>query len=149
MGGRHFISRLTIGISLKSSPCSRRTRYYKELKRSLNVVRILLDSWASINLKSKSKWTPLHAATLNENVAVIKALVLRGAYIDAKAETIDQTALHTTSFNDDSEVVLLLVDYGAAIGIRNSIGYGALQIAVAQGHKDILRILIAKLKSSS
>lgn len=89
----------------------------------------------------------LHSDSWNKSLLpIVKELLNRGAEIDPRAGTTGQTPLYQASLMSYSEIVSLLVDYGAGIDIKNSDGYGALQIATEHGHKDVMSVLAAKMK---
>ncbi|KAI9706362.1 MAG: hypothetical protein M1836_003367 [Candelina mexicana] len=138
------------------------TRY----NRSSAIVRLLLASGAAVNTQDDRDDTPLHAAIMRDNNAVL--LLRNGAAIDANdysgqtplqeaviqkrydnihlllqsganiniADIQGSTPLHTATILNAVAIVLLLLRRGANINAQNSAGETALIIATGQLNVD-------------
>jgi ankyrin repeat protein len=113
------------------------------------LIQIALDAGADINQRGsgKSARTPIQAAAEVGNLEVVRALLARGADINAPpAEELGWTALQAACSSEapTMELVHFLLDHGADVhadaGYRG--GVTALQGAAIQGHIKIALLLI-------
>jgi len=114
-------------------------------------VRALLDSGTDVNTRDPHGWTPLHCAISQNQVAVARLLVARGADPDAVAEDegfnrnhVSGTALYRAIAVSHSDLVELLIDGGADINAPDRYGRTPLWSAARRGQSEIVRLLIAK-----
>ncbi|MDE0528193.1 MAG: DUF4011 domain-containing protein [Truepera sp.] len=75
---------------------------------------LLLSAWADVSARGEYGWTPLHlAAEVNDNPAIITALVEAGVEVNARDEG-GRTPLHVAvRYNDNPAIVEALLDAGA------------------------------------
>ena len=71
------------------------------------IVRLLVNQRADINVKDNGGWTPLHIAVYNKNYALVKALISRGADVTIK-DSIGRTAYAIAKENKDQDTMDLL-----------------------------------------
>lgn len=98
---------------------------------SLEMVRLLLDSGASVHVADKKQhWTPLHFASRDGKPELVRLLLQRGAPVDA-VDTFGNTPLWgaITAHQNTVEVITLLLDAGANPHTRNKTGVSPLDVA--------------------
>ena len=114
-------------------------------KGLFEVVECLLkeNRFKDVNCLGSNDETPLHKASQNGHIEIVKFLIQRGAKVNAKNST-DSTPLHllSESFKIDSqlsqdfiEVAKILIENGAEINIKNSNGKTPLYLAVNHGRR--------------
>jgi ankyrin repeat protein len=109
----------------------------------LAVVLLLLEHGVDANARDNSNWTPLHSASQRGHLEVAQALLEHGADANSRDGS-DQTPLHLASRAGYLGVVRLLVEHGAAASIyaRNNKNRTPFQEALANGHHDVLKLLL-------
>jgi ankyrin repeat protein len=115
-------------------------------KGHLAVVQLLINSGADVNSRTKDGWTCLHCAAESGQIDTMKALIQEGAEIDSKGGKLSETALMLASYQGHVKAASLLVEHGAAVGLKNSNGYTALKIAEQHGNGDMVLLLMKKTK---
>jgi ankyrin repeat protein len=80
---------------------------------NIEIVRILLDKGANVNVPRKDGITPLHLASNQGSVEIVKLLLDKGAKVDVKGGKNSITPLMLASMNGHTEVVKLLLERGA------------------------------------
>ncbi|XP_055848446.1 serine/threonine-protein phosphatase 6 regulatory ankyrin repeat subunit A-like [Episyrphus balteatus] len=105
----------------------------------------LLQNGAYINIISTNSsdrgFTPLHYATFNGNIAIIKVLLKYGADVDVKEEN-GFTPLHIACAKGNVEIIELLLTKNVDV---NSLSYDKmtpLYIAVSNSHRDVAKCLM-------
>ena len=86
----------------------------------------------------ESGWTPQHEACLVGNLEALKALLDKGAVVDAKEPMNGGTPLQVAAFNGHFELVKLLVTKGADVNARDKDGWTPLSQARDQGFPQIV-----------
>ena len=111
------------------------------------IAGILLDSGAWIDAKDNEGYTPLHSAAQAGPAAlpVLQALVKRGAAVNTQASVpVSTTPLHATCMPDSElECLRLLLQHGANVDIRDTLGATALHRACKEGREDAVSLLLA------
>ena len=109
---------------------------------TLEVMQLLLDRGADVNARNRRSSTPLHWAL--HDVAKVRALVSRGAAIDAK--TIEgRTPVYQASVLASGRAVLgVLLEKGANPNLATLVGQTPLMVASLRGDVDAMRLLIEK-----
>ncbi len=113
---------------------------------NLPIVAALLKLGADANVKDGGGHTPLYSAA-NEcrgGGPVVRALVQAGAKVDACDGVKRCTALHMAARRGDVEVAGALLECGADIEARDSLGETPLRRAVNCGKTDVAALLLAK-----
>uniref|UniRef100_L2FGK8 Ankyrin repeat domain-containing protein 52 n=1 Tax=Colletotrichum fructicola (strain Nara gc5) TaxID=1213859 RepID=L2FGK8_COLFN len=107
------------------------------------IVRMLLEWGASIDVAGSRGRTPLNAASENGHLDVVKLLLDKGADITVPNSD-GWTPLNTASDNGHLDVVKLLLAKGADITVPNSDGWTPLNAASDSGHLEVVKLLFAK-----
>ncbi len=110
-------------------------------KSSLEVILILLDHGAEVNISGRFGGWPLHFAVVYGNRALANVLLCEGAYVDAQTSS-GVTALHLAAKNGDLTLCRLLLGWEASLTIQGNEGATALHLAAAHGHKEVCRLLL-------
>ena len=110
-------------------------------KNDRELVRILIEGGANVNVKDVFGDTPLHAAIEQGNNDMVILLVEAEANVDAK-DSFGDTALHRAISKGDTSIVRTLVDALADVNLTNAFGDSALELAVSEGDQEILQILL-------
>lgn len=106
------------------------------------LVAVLLDAGADINIRSKSDdTTPLHVATVKKQTAMVRFLVERGAALDMATKS-GWNACHFAANEGDLETMLVLLEAGADWQAENADEKTPLQVALANGHKEIVNLAV-------
>lgn len=114
------------------------------------IVRLLLEKGAKVNIKTNDGTTALMIAAKNDHTNVIKLLVEKGADVNVKSAALDvkttngSTAIMPAAQNGHTEIVKLLCEWGADVNIKamvDNVEYTALTVAKKLGQKDIVGIL--------
>lgn len=109
--------------------------------KPLEVVQLLLDAGADVNVKDYYYGTPLYAAARQGHSDTVKLLLNAKADVNAKDLHL-RTALHAAVFQGNSEIVKLLLNAGADVHVRGGHYGTALQDAAHFGGIEIVRLLI-------
>ena len=117
---------------------------------NLEIAQLLLDHSADPNLRDGCGNTPLMAAAVSGQMAIVELLLKRGADIDAThQELVDgswqlgATALHYACNGNQPDCAAALVRNGCDATIKNSDGMTGKQLAEMQGHTAVLKKLRA------
>ena len=94
-----------------------------------NVIKILLESEAELEAKTRMGRTPLHIAALRGNLKITELLVSSGANVNT-TDTEFATPLHYASEHGYSELVDYLLSHGARASMKNHAGLTALDVAL-------------------
>jgi ankyrin repeat protein len=89
-----------------------------------------------------AKWSPLHASAANGRHAQVKALISRGADVDAREDD-GWTPLMLAAQNGHVDVVRELIDNGANVNHTGDEGVTALRQAAQGGHVEIVELLLS------
>jgi uncharacterized protein len=84
--------------------------------------------------------TPLHSAVTARSLAIARALLDRGAPVNARQQN-GWTALHAAAQNGDRSSVELLLQYGADRVAGNDDGVTAIDLARKSGHPELMELL--------
>jgi ankyrin repeat protein len=99
-----------------------------------------------VNARDHFKRTPLHEAALNGNVAMVEALLARGALVTV-SDLQGSTPLHQAARAANLEIVTMLAGKGADVNAKDLGGRGPLHIAAASSDPQACAVadfLIAK-----
>jgi ankyrin repeat protein len=102
----------------------------------------LMDQGADINAvaKNKQQIRPVHAAAANGNLTLLRALLERGADVNARQEG-DFTPLHEAANNGHMAMAQLFLQHGADVNAKSAQGQTPLALALAKGHHDMAELL--------
>jgi ankyrin repeat protein len=107
------------------------------------VVQRLLDAGASASSANEDGATALMTCARTGNTASIKALLGRGADVNAVEKYKGQTALMWASAENNVDAVRMLIEAGATVTTKSKAGFTPLLFAVRSGNIDTLKVLIA------
>jgi ankyrin repeat protein len=107
------------------------------------MVQRLLESNANPNAALLSGETALMTCARAGSVAAVKALLVRGADVNAKETRSGQTALMWAVAERHPEVARELIEKGADVRARSKSGFTPLLIAARHGDQESARILLA------
>ena len=109
------------------------------LKGQPELVTKLIARDADVN---KPGWTPLHYAATSGQVAIMKLLLDKDAYIDAESPN-GTTPLMMAAMYGSAAAVKLLLDEGADVAMRNQQGMTAVDFAERGKRPDAVQLLSA------
>ncbi|XP_076377871.1 uncharacterized protein LOC117226539 [Megalopta genalis] len=112
-------------------------------ENNVGIASFALDniSTADVNTCDCSGKSILQRAAQLGNLEMVKFLVNKGAYVNAKTNN-EISALHFATEFGDWKIVKFLVENGANVNARTNNGYSVLHFAVENGHLKIVRLLI-------
>ncbi|KAJ7107888.1 ankyrin repeat-containing domain protein [Mycena epipterygia] len=106
----------------------------------LQLVQLLLDHDADVNLVQGYFGTALHAASLQGHEAIVKLLLVHADVNIAGGEY--KTALQAASSHGHEAVVRLLIQHGAVVNIVGGYFGTALQAASYEGNEAVIQLLL-------
>lgn len=107
----------------------------------LNMVELLLEKDADIDVTDNEGDTLLHAAVRNGNKPIVQLLIERGLYIDEKNNE-GRTPLMLAAISSRADIAKYLVEQGADVRIRDDNGNNAFKYAVTGGNKQLISLLM-------
>ncbi len=141
------------------------------VKNNVEIVKILLEHGADVNIVEITGATALDIAEANNNQKIVNLLLEYGskesqddwlpltqAFIDKDIKKIDSllkkgnginqpdgnaTALMHAAVMGDSEMIKLLLEYGADINLKSQLGFTALISAAGSGQYDTVKLLLS------
>jgi hypothetical protein len=111
-----------------------------------DMVEVILDAKADVNLSNRFGVTPLMCAAL-QNAQLVGQFIDADANVNA-ADDNGRTALMYAAFDGKLDVVRLLVRSGADVNARDAKGQSVLSYALADGDLDERKKLIQLLKKA-
>uniref|UniRef100_UPI003342A428 ankyrin repeat domain-containing protein n=1 Tax=Wolbachia endosymbiont (group B) of Pilophorus perplexus TaxID=3066160 RepID=UPI003342A428 len=109
----------------------------------LNKVKNLIKQGASLKAENKNDlyYTPLHYASLNGSLEVVKYFIENGA--DSKAKDLfGRTPVHVASLNGSLEVVKYFIENRADLEIKDNSNRTLLHYAALNNHLGVVKCLI-------
>jgi ankyrin repeat protein len=100
----------------------------------VDIVRVLLDSGADVEITNHKGWTPLHIAAFHGQLEVCRSLLENGAEVNAVTLRKKNSPLHSAARNGHLSVVQLLVESGANVKYKNADGQTASGLARIKNH---------------
>lgn len=107
----------------------------------IDMMQALIDHGADINAKNKFGFNPVLAAVSQEKADAVRLLVEKGAALDEILPGTGDTALMDAVNKNNADILRLLIDGFADLGVRKSNGYTALELAEQCAHQDIKQLL--------
>ena len=107
------------------------------------IVQILLEKGAEVNVKGGHYGTALIAASRQGHIEIVQILLEKGAEINIKGGHYG-TALVAASLEGYTEIVQILLEKGAEINIKGGHYGTALVAASLEGYTEIVQILLEK-----
>ncbi|KAK3103797.1 hypothetical protein FSP39_021966 [Pinctada imbricata] len=116
-------------------------------KHDLDVIRILVEHGANLNLVNKDGWNPFHIACREGDIQVMKYLLSKDTQSWDTVSKNGRTPLHTAALHGNTEAVSYLLDNCAVVmDTTDSCGSTPFIDALRSGHVDIARILLNRQK---
>lgn len=102
----------------------------------------LIEQNADVNAVARNnmKITPVHAAAANAHLTVLRALLRKGANVNAQQQG-GFTALHEAARTNNVDMVRLCLEFGADTGLAADDGQTPLMLAQANDSKDVIAVL--------
>jgi len=111
------------------------------LRGDENVVFLLLDKGANVNVKNNMGEYPLHFAVSLKSSMIATTLISAGA--DVNAVSLDGiTPLHIAAEKSDKNMIIYLVSRGARVNVKNKHMRTPLHVATINGNKGAVEALI-------
>ena len=110
---------------------------------SAQILKLLINSGANVQLENEQGQSPLWIATLNGNLNLVYLLLEAGADVES-FDAEGRTPLAKAAETGKPRTVELLCDYGAEIESQDNEMNTPLMLAANNGHKDIVKFLIQK-----
>lgn len=145
------------GFEVGRRSCTARIPLHNAVfRRSLNLVQILLQAGADVNLESKTNnhLTSLHEAVFQRRLDLVQALIQAGADVKPKyhepSYPYERSALEDACEIGHLNIVCSLLEAGADSDREAwAVATGPLAIAASHGHLDIVQLLIANSRKSA
>jgi len=112
-------------------------------KNKKEIVVLLIDAGADINLKSSEGKIPLHYAAEEGNKEITELLITKGAQINIRDDS-GKFPLFYSVTGGYKEIIDLLLAKGAEVNTGNDLGRIMLHGAASCGHKGLVDLLIEK-----
>ncbi|MCH5600242.1 ankyrin repeat domain-containing protein [Niabella ginsengisoli] len=109
----------------------------------LDMVKLLVENGADVNIKEFRDFTPIRIAARNGHLDIVKYLADKGAVIDIKAMD-GATPLEHAASKGHYDIVKFLIDKGADINNQDNDGDFPLGEAAKLGYLEIIKLLLEK-----
>ncbi|XP_064428587.1 ankyrin repeat and SOCS box protein 3 isoform X4 [Mirounga angustirostris] len=107
------------------------------------IVQILLEAGADPNATTLEETTPLFLAVENGQIDVLRLLLRHGANVNGSHSMCGWNALHQATFQENAEIIKLLLKKGANKECQDDFGITPLFVAAQYGKLESLNILIS------
>ena len=108
----------------------------------LNVVKLLIENGASVNIENICEWRALHIACCYDHMSVACYLIENGANVNAPTNGKETPFHKVCEFGESVEMLRALIRYGADVNALNYQKCNGLHFAAANGNTDIVLELI-------
>jgi ankyrin repeat protein len=134
---------LAWGVSVNSSHFFTRDTPLIEAAANghLDVVKLLIENGADVNLKGEAWYGPLHAAAAKGHIEVVKILLENGADVNIFHQN---KPLHNAAMNGHIEVAEILLANGADINAKGTDEAAPLHTAVSNNQLAMVKWLLSK-----
>lgn len=105
------------------------------------MVRLLIERGANVNIKDQDGLTPLHLAVVLRSATLAPLLVQAGANLHA-VDAKGQTPLHAAIQAGKDEMVCLLIERGVDVNIKDQDGLTPLHLAIALRSVTLVSLLL-------
>lgn len=109
-----------------------------------DLVKLLVEKGADINLQSDEIISPLHWAVEFDNEEIVEYLLSKGADIYSRDHSYE-TPLHWAAWTGHHKSASLLLAYGDNPLVENNGGFTPLDLAKRQGHQKVITLFEEKL----
>ncbi|XP_013212655.3 ankyrin repeat and SOCS box protein 3 isoform X1 [Ictidomys tridecemlineatus] len=107
------------------------------------IAQILLEAGADPNAATLEETTPLFLAVENGQIDVLRLLLRHGANVNGSHSMCGWNSLHQASFQENAEIIKLLLKKGANKECQDDFGITPLFVAAQYGKLESLNILIS------
>ncbi|KAM9601689.1 ankyrin repeat and SOCS box protein 3 isoform 2-T3 [Trichechus inunguis] len=107
------------------------------------IIQVLLEAGADPNATTLEETTPLFLAVENGQIDVLKLLIQHGANVNGSHSMCGWNSLHQASFQENAEVIKLLLQKGANPECQDDFGITPLFVAAQYGKLESLTELIS------
>ena len=107
----------------------------------LEMLKMLLDRGASVDLRTSIGSTPLMTAAAAGYLDIVRELLKRGASVDALS-SVGDTALMTAVITNHTSIVVVLLQHSANPDAQDIYGYTALKKAAYFGQEECVKALL-------
>jgi len=107
----------------------------------VEIVKLLIERGANVNLKGEAWYGPLHAAAMGGHVEIVKLLLEHGADVNIFSHN---KPLHDAAMNGHIEVAEILIAYGADMNAKGTDEYTPLGTAVSNRQVEMVKYLLSK-----
>lgn len=119
--------------------------YFAAQEGKLDAVKFLVEEGgAKASVAYTDGHSPLVAAAFHDHADVVEYLIQHGADVDETDDNIvtgSYTALHWAAEHGHAEVAKRLLERGADSSLKNRYGKTARQLAIQQGHPEIVTLI--------
>ncbi len=133
---------LAAGADLHAKGFNGETALFRATRADL--AELLVAKGASLSAVSSFGQTPLHYAAFGGKLDLVKVFLAKGAQADARVIFTGTQPLHLAAQSGHKDVVELLLANGAKLEATNDLGQTARQIAAANGHEELAKMLETK-----
>lgn len=109
-----------------------------------DLVKLLVEKGADVNLQSDEIISPLHWAVEFDNEEIVEYLLSKGADIYSRDHSYE-TPLHWAAWTGHYKSASLLLAYGDNPLVENRGGFTPLDLAKRQGHQKVIALFEEKL----
>lgn len=113
-------------------------------KGDLKAVSVLLAKGADPNAADSTDMRPLMAAIMGGKIEIVRALLEKGASINAVEGWTKSTPLHLAASEGNVQIILLLLKKGAGGDSRDFIGGTPLMMAAMAGKQEAAKLFLQK-----
>ena len=129
-------------LALSSNYQSSTTYFFAAVKSGhVSAVQLFIDAGASVNVKDRMGWTPLHRCSINGNEPMTRLLIDNGADVSAIG-CFGATPLHKALHSKQDSIARCLLRAGADIWATDVWGRTPLHEAAANGNSDVVQLLL-------
>lgn len=111
-----------------------------------DLVVLLIDNGATINIADTNKITPLHWVVEYNNVKIVGYLLNRGVDVHA-IDGLGETPMHWAAWTGNLDSAKILIEYGGDFLKPNNGGTTPMSIAIRQEHDELVTLFEQKSTS--
>jgi ankyrin repeat protein len=115
--------------------------HHASITGNVDVVKLLLENGAKLDVKENKGMRPLHYAAYNGKTDIVNLLMRCGSNSNEPTFNGD-TPLHLASQCGHADIVYQLLNFGADVRLTNTSFHSALDVACENGRTKIVEILL-------
>ncbi|XP_062618896.1 uncharacterized protein LOC134280501 [Saccostrea cucullata] len=122
-----------------------RSALYKATEKGyLDIVELLIEQKAEVNLTDNKKFTPLYQSVEKGFISVVKVLIENGANVNENYERKKKNAtpLHIATINGFTDIAELLIIHKAEVNLTDHEKVTPLYHAVKRGNLQLVEVLV-------